>query len=289
MLVERACIIGVGLLGGSLGLALSKRGVAGRVVGASRTPATLEKAMALGALDEAHQDRAAAVRGSDLVVVCTPVSLVAQVAAEVAPLLSGGALLTDVGSTKRRIVEAVEAIQGDFHFVGGHPLAGSEKTGVAHAREDLFVDRPYFITPTPQSDRDAVERLRAIAEAIGGRPVVMTPQQHDCCLGVTSHFPHLLACLNVAIARQQGMCRERLSQAIGQGFLDVTRVAAGSGEVWADVLLTNADNLSALLDRLTQALQGVRRWLDEGAREELLHWLDEVSEFRRSLGEKTVE
>lgn len=285
MLVERACIVGVGLLGGSLGLAFKKHRVAAAVVGTSRTAATLNKALEMGAIDHAESDAQTAVRGCDFVVLCTPVGLIAQLAARLAPALSNGALLTDVGSTKRRIVEALESLPGGFHFVGGHPLAGSEKTGVAHARADLFADRTYFLTPTPRSHEPAVTRLRQIVERLGARPVVLAPDQHDRLLACTSHLPHLLACLNVALLRQEGLCRERLKESIGQGFLDVTRVAAGTAEVWADVLLSNADYVCALLDRLLRVLEASRRWLNEGTRAELLQWLDEVAQFRRSLGE----
>jgi len=268
-----------------LGLALKKYGVARIIIGTSRTAATMQKALEMGAIDQAESEMEGAVAGCDLVVICTPVGLIPQVAARIAPALSNGALLTDVGSTKRRIVEALESLAGDFHFVGGHPLAGSEKTGVAHARADLFVDRTYFLTATPRSHEPALTRLRQIVEAIGARPVVLRPEQHDRLLACTSHLPHLLACLSVALLRQEGLSREQLKQTVGQGFRDVTRVAAGSGEVWADVLLSNADYLAILLDRLSQALQGARCWLDRQTRTELLQWLDEVAEFRRLLGE----
>jgi len=284
MLVERACIVGVGLLGGSLALALRNKGLARQCVGTARTATTLKKALEMGVVDEAYPEAERAVGDCDLVVMCTPIGAIAALASRIAPVLSKGALLTDVGSTKRQVVEVIEPLEGRFRFVGGHPLAGSEKTGVAHAREDLFENRTYFLTPTERSDLAAVGRMRDLVLGIGARPVMLSPDQHDRLVAITSHLPHVLACLTVALVRDEGLTPQQLEQGIGQGFLDVTRVAAGGAEMWTDILLTNADHVDSLLQRVAQAAEEVRLQVRKGAREQVLRWLEEAAQFRRSLG-----
>jgi len=286
MLVERACIVGVGLLGGSLALALKKKGIARQAVGTSRTSTTLKRALDVGVLDEAYPDAEQAVRDCDLVVLCTPIGTMAALASRIAPVLSEGTLLTDVGSTKRQVVQAIEPLQGSFRFVGGHPLAGSERTGVAYARQDLFENRTYFLTPTEGSDPAALSRLQDLVLAIGARPVMLSPEEHDHLVAITSHLPHVLACLAVALVRDESLTPEELEQALGQGFLDVTRVAAGGAEMWTDILLTNADNVDSLLQRIIHLAERTRLHLKGAARTELFQWLEDAAQFRRSLGNK---
>ena len=253
--VKTLTIVGVGLIGGSLGLAAKKRGLAQRVRGAGRAAGKLEQALRMGAIDEYTLDLAAAVRDADLVVFCTPVNRIADQMKEAAPHALPGALFTDAGSTKRDIVQAIEGNGFPVRFVGSHPLAGSEKKGAEHAHPDLFADRWTILTPTEKTPVSAVEDARAFWQALGARVRLMSPEDHDRALALTSHLPHLVA------AALAGILPENLRELTATGFRDTTRVAGGDPEVWAPIfqhnraaVLTTLVQLMDRLDKFRQAL-----------------------------------
>src|SRR5205085_2898596 len=187
-------IVGVGLIGGSIGLAARKRGIARRIRGVGRRGGTLDRAAARGAVDETFFDLKDAVPGSDLVIFCTPVDRIAEQVLEAASGCSVGTLLTDAGSTKSRIVRDIDKrLPRSVRFVGSHPLAGSEKRGPESAEADLFEGRWTLVTPTAATDLDALERVEAFWHALGSRTKRMTPEEHDQALAITSHLPHLVA------------------------------------------------------------------------------------------------
>ncbi|MCU0876310.1 MAG: prephenate dehydrogenase/arogenate dehydrogenase family protein [Pirellulaceae bacterium] len=245
---DTVAIVGVGLIGGSIGLALRSRQLARRVVGIGRREASLRTAAELGCIDEHATDIARGVAGAEFVVVCTPVEQVPEQIALAARHALPGAILTDAGSTKETLVAETEALleqaaAGPRRFVGSHPLAGSEKTGPAAARAELFVDRPVIVTPTVSSDAITVTEVEAFWQALGGRTVRMSPAEHDAALARTSHFPHLLASA-LAAATPEG-----LLSLTGSGWRDTTRIAAGDVELWRQILLGNASHtLKALAD-----------------------------------------
>ena len=242
MRIGTLTIVGVGLIGGSIGLAARRRGLAARVVGAGRQSATLARAREIGAIDDACLDLAEAVRRADVAVFCTPVDLIASQVLASAPGCAKGALLTDAGSTKGAIVRALDGkLPPGVSFVGSHPLAGSEKRGPEHADADLFQDRVAVVTPTPKSDRAAVERTVAFWQALGSRVKLMSPDEHDRALAVTSHLPHLLAS---ALA---GVLPPELRELTATGFRDTTRIAAGDPSLWTAIFM---QNWAALIEAL---------------------------------------
>ncbi len=250
-------IVGVGLIGGSIGLAVRSSGQSGRVIGIGRSAARLRDAVALGAIDEATTDLAGGVAEADVVVVCTPVTQIAADVHRAAADGPEGMLITDAGSTKRRIVEDVERTpRSRAVFVGGHPLAGSERKGVEHARADLFARRVCVLTPTAGTSPDRLARARRFWAGVGCRLVELDPVAHDEALALTSHLPHVLA---AALAATVPI--EMLPLAAG-AFRDGTRVAGSDGALWTDIFLENRAPLLRALDRFAMQLDRFRAALD---------------------------
>jgi prephenate dehydrogenase len=280
MLFDQITIVGVGLIGGSVGLAARARGVAGRVVGVGRNPFTLGKAQVLGAIEAGTTELRRAVQGAGLVVVCTPVDRIATDVLAAAAHAPESAIITDAGSTKAGIVAAVhEALPlAGPAFVGSHPLAGSEKNGVEHARADLFEDRVVLVTPNADTSPVAIDRVESFWTRLGAQVIRMSPEVHDRVLATTSHLPHAVAAAVAALTPA-----EWLKFSAG-GFRDVTRIAAGDPDLWAAIFLDNRDALAAALGRLTARLEIVRKMLTAGDREGLLRWLSEAKKVRDALG-----
>jgi prephenate dehydrogenase len=264
-------IIGVGLIGGSIGLALRSRRLAAEVVGVGRDPRTLEQAAREGAIDRGTTDMAAGVSDADVVVVCTPVSQIAQDAMRAAESARNDALVTDTGSSKRQIVEAVERHpRSAALFVGAHPLAGSEQRGVVHARAGLFDGRVCVLTPTLRTRLDRIQRALAFWTALGCRVLEMGPSEHDEIVAYTSHLPHALASALAATVPV-----EWLPLAAG-AYRDGTRVAAADTGLWTAIfrenrgpLLKALGTVQECLDVLKYALMNddeaaVRAWWDRG-------------------------
>jgi cyclohexadieny/prephenate dehydrogenase len=272
-------IVGVGLIGGSLGLAAKANGAARRVVGVGRDAASLEKARALGAIDEPCLDLAAAARRSDLVVFCTPVDRIAAQVLEAAPHCRPGTVLTDAGSTKAGVVTAVDGrLPEGVAFVGSHPVAGSEKRGPEHARADLFRNRVCVVTPTRHSAPAAVERVAAFWQSVGMRVRRMDPFAHDDALALTSHLPHLAAS---AVA---GVVPVELLDLAATGFRDTTRVAAGDPGLWSAIFLHNRGAVLAAAERLTAWLGEFRSLMESGDAAGLTDLLARAKKVRDALG-----
>lgn len=264
-LAERAAIIGVGLIGGSLGLRWRQQGVVGSVVGFGRNRLTLERAQALGAIDEVAPDLMTAVAGADLVVLCAPIGTCVALAPEVARLVDGGTLVTDVGSTKAVMEAAMaQALAPRAHealppaFVGGHPMAGAERAGVEAADPYLFENAVWVLCPGRFGPPAAVARLRPLVEATGAHAVEIAPDRHDRRVAAISHLPQLAA---VAIAQAAGEAQAQdpgLLSLAGGGFRDTTRIAQSPAEMWLDVLATNRGPVLENLDRLQAHLKELR-------------------------------
>jgi prephenate dehydrogenase len=276
---ERLSILGVGLLGGSIGLAVKTRLSGCHVVGYGHRPQTLRKALELGAIDEAQTSAAAAVRGADLVILCTPVGLFDGLLKEIAPALKAGAIVTDVGSTKRSVVKAAEAIlPSSVKFVGSHPMAGSEKRGVEFASAGLFQNAVCVITPTSKTDPKAADSVRGFWSTLGMRLIDMNPDDHDLRLAQASHLPHAVAAALVAIQHEAGLA------VAGKGFLDATRIAGGDGGLWRDILLDNRDNMLAAIQSLQGQLGTLTDLLQSGNGQALAQWLDDAAKRRNQMG-----
>jgi prephenate dehydrogenase len=278
MLIDTLTIVGVGLIGGSIGLAARKRSLARRVRGLGRNRDSLEQAKSLGAIDEVVLEPAVAATAADLIVVCTPVDLIARHILELAPYCAAGALITDAGSTKARIVEEVEqALPEQVHFIGSHPLAGSEKRGPQYADAYLFHNRWVVLTPTPRTDPAALNRARAFWQALGARVKVMTPAEHDRGLALTSHLPHLLASALAATLPLE------LFDLAATGFRDTTRIAAGDPSLWTAIFAHNRAALLTALDRFEENLHALRSSLAASDWQRLENLLIEAKQVRDGL------
>lgn len=279
MRVDVLTIVGVGLIGGSIGLAARRRGLARTVRGVGRRGPSLERARTVGALDEAFTDVADAVPGSDLVVFCTPVDGIAEQVLAAAHLCGAGCILTDAGSTKGTIVHAIETrLPAGVAFVGGHPLAGSEKRGPEHADADLFQGRVTVLTSTERTEPAALARVAGFWQALGARVRVMSPDEHDRALALTSHLPHLAA------AALAGLTPKELLELSASGFRDTTRIAAGDPALWSAIFLHNRPALLTALDALAGRLDEFRRALQDADRSALDELLDQGKKVRDALG-----
>lgn len=263
VLFQKMTILGVGLLGGSLALACKKRGLAGEICGVGRGRENLEKARNLGAVDAITQDPAEGARGADLIVLATPVGGFIPLVKAIAPALRPGVIVTDVGSVKGDLVRELEDLmpQG-ARFVGGHPIAGSERFGVAAASPSLFEGAQCVLTPTSRTDRQAYSRIKALWEQVGSRVVEMDSHAHDRVFASVSHLPHVVAyaLVEAVLGRPGG---EGLSAFAAGGFRDVTRIASSHPDLWRDICLRNREalleeigNFEAALSRLREAIAG---------------------------------
>jgi prephenate dehydrogenase len=274
----RLGVIGVGLLGGSVGLAARER-LGATVAGYDVSAAALEAAVARGAVDQACASVAEVAAGSDAVVVAVPVGALRDTVGEVLAAASKDCVVTDVGSTKRAVVAAHD----DPRFVGGHPLAGAETAGVEHARADLFDGATWYLTPTPRTEGVLYERLHRLLRSLGARPAAIDSETHDRILATVSHLPHVLANVLVAQAAQALAAGEERLPAVGPSFRDATRVAGAPSAIWSDIYLSNADVLAAEIERTIAALEEVRSALLSADAERIARWNDAAATDRRRL------
>ncbi|MBC8324404.1 MAG: prephenate dehydrogenase [Verrucomicrobia subdivision 3 bacterium] len=256
---QKITLIGVGLLGGSIGLAAKQRGVAARVCGLVRREESIAECLAAGVVDEATLDVANAVADAGLIILCTPVGQMSELAAAIKPHLAADTIVTDVGSVKASVVTAVEPVLP--RFVGSHPLCGSEKAGVIHARGDLLEGAVCAVTPTEVSDAAMVETLSNFWTALGSRVVNLSAANHDAIVARTSHLPHVLASalVNAVLAAP----RAGESDFFGTGFRDTTRLASGSPEMWRDITRDNSDAIIAALEGLQSEIDRLKTALSE--------------------------
>ncbi|MDE0116089.1 MAG: prephenate dehydrogenase/arogenate dehydrogenase family protein [bacterium] len=270
MMGKRAAVVGTGLIGGSIGLALRERGW--WVVGADEDEAAATEALSRGALNEVGPPADA-----DIVFVATPVG---SAAAEARRALDAGAeLVTDVGSVKAPIVAAV----ADPRFVGGHPMAGSEQEGVAGARADLFQGAVWVLTPTDETDDDSLVQVRAAVASLGADVVSLAPERHDALVAVVSHVPHLTAATLMALADERSEEHRAMLRLAAGGFRDMTRIASGHPGIWPDICQDNAEAICSVLDRFIAALGDVRALVANGDRRALLELLERARSARSHL------
>lgn len=261
-LFERVTIAGVGLIGGSLALAARSADVFGEVVGYGRTETNLLLAQRRGIIDRYSRDIAEAARDADLLLLAVPVNTMAGLVRACAPVLRPGAIVTDVGSVKAQVVEAVEAVlPPGFSFVGAHPIAGTEHSGAAAAFAELFQGSRCILTPGRRADASAVAKVRALWEAVGMRVEEMDAARHDQILAWVSHLPHAIAfsAVNALLDTDPA-----LAQFAGPSFRDLTRVAASSVEMWSDIFLANTTQIDAAIVHFIAVLESLRRAIASG-------------------------
>ena len=271
---DHVALIGLGLIGSSLGHVIKRHGLARRVSGTARSAQTRETALRIGFVDEVHEDPAECVRGADLVILCTPVGTFGTLAEQMAPALEPGAILTDAGSVKCSVIESIKPhLREHVHFIPGHPIAGTEYSGPEAGFAELFEGRWCILTPLPDTDDDALARLRAFWEAVGSEVEIMTPEHHDLVLAITSHLPHLIAYNIVGTASDlETVTEKEVIKFSASGFRDFTRIAASDPIMWRDIFMNNREAVLEMLGRFTEdlaSLQRAIRWGDGQALEEL--------------------
>lgn len=259
MLCRKLTLIGVGLLGGSLGMAAKQRGLAGAVFGYVRRRERIGECLRAGAADRVTMELVEAVAGADLIVLCTPVGQMRLLVERLLPDIAPGAVITDVGSVKDGLVQDLETMvrRTGARFVGSHPMAGSEKTGVANARPDLFEDTVCVVTPTHRTSASALRRVKTLWQRVGARTITMPPAVHDDLVARSSHLPHILAGQLVNFVLGAGRGKQQ-AELCANGFRDTTRVASGSPEMWRDILVANRRRLARVIAEYIASLKKLR-------------------------------
>ena len=286
--LKTVAIVGVGLIGGSIGQALRKRGLAQRVVGIGRRQDSLRSARKVGAVDHTTVDLAKGVAEADLVIVCTPVGRVVEDIRRAAENCPPGTLITDTGSTKASIVEAFDSATNNpsddaplprgCRFLGSHPLAGGEKTGPSHASADLFEGRVTVVTPTKSTLAEDFDFLEGFWTALGSMVVKMSAAEHDQAVAMTSHLPHAVA---VVLACS---VPEEFFRLVGTGFLDTTRIAAGGPEIWKHIFTLNRENVLAALSHFGRNLASLETAIRNGDEAKIERILTLAKNNRDALG-----
>ncbi|MEL6509991.1 MAG: prephenate/arogenate dehydrogenase family protein [Pseudomonadota bacterium] len=282
---NRVALIGLGLIASSMFWAMKRGGLAGTVTGYARSAETRQTAREIGLCDEIHDTLADAVKDADLIVLCVPVGVMGQVAADIAPALKPGATITDVGSVKREVIDTVSPhLPENVHFIGGHPVAGTEHSGPRSGFAELFDNRFTLLVPIEGSDLDAIATLRALWEGMGALVEEMDPDHHDLVLAVTSHAPHLIAYTMVGVA--DDLRRVTDSEVIkysAAGFRDFTRIAASDPTMWRDVFLNNKDATLEILGRFTEELFALQRAIRTGDGDHLYDYFTRTRAIRRGI------
>lgn len=262
---NKITLVGVGLLGGSLGLALRRRKLAKEIAGYVRREASIKECERAGATDFASTDLLAAVSDADLIVLCTPLAQMRSLVKQMLPALKHGAIVTDVGSVKGSVVKDVEALiaKAGAYFVGSHPMAGGEKQGVLAARADLFECAICVVTPTKHTNPTALRKVEQLWKDVDARLLRTTPDAHDALVSRSSHLPHLMAAVLANLVLDPKLPKEQ-ALLCATGFRDTTRIASGSPEMWRDIAMTNSKHLARALDSLVSELGKFRSALKRG-------------------------
>ncbi len=281
MQFRKITIVGIGLLGGSIGLAVKRRQLARQTAGFVRRAASLKDCEQAGAVDFATTDLLAAVWEADLVILCAPLGQMRLLAERLLPALKPSAIVTNVGSVKAGVVRELEALvrKSGASFVGSHPMAGAEKTGVGAARADLFENAVCVVTPTKKTNRAALKRVEQFWKALGSRVMKLTPETHDTLVSRSSHLPHVVAATlaNLVLNPAQPKLQAALC---ANGFRDTTRIASGSPEMWCDIALANRKNLAKSLNAFVAELQKFQRVVKQGDAQAIAAFFDTAKQRR---------
>ena len=284
MAYDHVALIGLGLIASSISHAIRRAGMPARITGHARTAESRAEAARLG-LGEIRETAAEAVAGADLVVLAVPVGVMGEVMAEIAPHLAPGATVTDVGSVKQAVIDAVlPRLPDGAHFIPGHPLAGTEHSGPASGFASLFDNRWCLLTPLAGTDPEAMQRLRAFWTALGAKVDEMDPARHDLVLAVTSHVPHLIAYTMVGVA--DDLRRVTATEVVNYsaaGFRDFTRIAASDPTMWRDVFLSNREATLDILGRFTEELFALQRAIRTGDGPHLYDYFEHTRAIRRGI------
>lgn len=282
---DRVALIGLGLIASSMFWAIKRAGLVGEVTGYARSQETRDTARRIGLCDRVCDSAREAVEGADLVVLCVPVGAMGQVAADLAPALKPGATVSDVGSVKRAVIDAVAPhIPSGVHFIPAHPLAGTEHSGPESGFESLFDNRWCLLVPDNGADEQAITALQQLWQGMGAKVERMDPDHHDLVLSVTSHAPHLIAYTMVGVADDLSRVTDsEVIQYSAAGFRDFTRIAASDPTMWRDVFLANKDATLEILGRFTEELFALQRAIRRGDGAHLHDYFTRTRQIRRGI------
>jgi len=277
-------IVGVGLIGGSFALSARQKGIFNHIVGIGRTPENLRKARDLNVVDEFTLNLDEGVKNAELVVIATPVSDIIPIIKKVLPALKKGAIITDVGSVKNEIMIETDklSLPGVF-FVGSHPIAGTENSGVEAAFSDLFLGKKCILTPSEKTDPSALEKIKNLWMLVGSEVFFMDSEQHDQILGAVSHLPHMIAFALVNYLHEINNEKESVFKFSGGGLKDFTRIAASHPIMWKDIALMNKENLVNLMEGFQKTLEELKELINRGDGDELVRKFEESRRIRRGL------
>ena len=278
---KKVALIGVGLLGGSVGLALKRARLARSVTGFVRRRASIRECKRAGAVDIASLDLEDAVRGADLIILCTPIAQMKRLVGQMTPFLGKGAIITDVGSVKGSVVHQLESLakRAGAHFVGSHPMAGAERMGVSAAKADLFKDAVCVVTPTRGTPKKALRKVEGFWKSLGSRVLRLSPEAHDRLVSKSSHLPHVVATvLAHSVLAPDNPSAQR--QLCANGFRDTTRIASGSPEMWRDIALANKTNLRRTLSSFIRDLRKFHALLERADEKAITKFFEEAKSRR---------
>ncbi|MDY6849295.1 MAG: prephenate dehydrogenase/arogenate dehydrogenase family protein [Thermodesulfobacteriota bacterium] len=282
--IPRLAVVGVGLIGGSLALALRETGAVGEVVGIGRGLENLQKALDLGIVDRITQDAAEGCRDADVVFLATPVRTLADVAAAIIPSLKPGAILTDGGSVKAQVAQEIEPLlRGDVFLVPGHPIAGTEKSGAEAAFSTLYQGRRCILTPTEGTDQDALLFIQRMWTTVGSEVVLMDVTKHDRVLAAISHLPHMVAYSLVNAVGSYDRYEENILEYSAGGFRDFTRIASSDPTMWRDIALTNRDALIEMMERFERFFGELKEDVRQGDDEKLFDFFQRSKQMRDEI------
>lgn len=254
---KKITIIGVGLIGGSLGLALKEKKANFKIVGIDKQE-IIEKAIARGAIDEGTVNLKEGIEEADIVIIATPVKTILNLLTQINPFLKKGCIVTDTGSTKQQIVQkANKVLSKDIFFIGGHPMAGSEEYGIDSANSHLFQDKTYILTPTKKSNLIAIEKISSLIKMIGGKRLILNSLEHDRIVGTVSHLPQIMAVslVNMVSELVRKENNNNYFKAVGEGFKDMTRIASSPYKIWEDICDTNQENILEMIQEFRNYLE----------------------------------
>ncbi len=282
---NHVALIGLGLIGSSLSLAMRRAGIAAKITGHARSARTREKALEMGLVDAVFDTAADAVRGADLIILCVPIGVYGAIAREIAPVLDEGAIVTDVGSVKAAVIrDTAPHIPAGVHFIPAHPIAGSERSGPEAGFTELFDGRWCVLTPIPGTDETALGKVRKFWENCGMSVDIMTPEHHDLVLAITSHLPHLIAYNIVGTAADlETVTESEVIKFSAGGFRDSTRLAASDPTMWRDVFLNNKEAVLEMLARFSEDLTALQRAIRWGEGETLFNLFARTRNIRSNI------
>jgi len=282
--IPKLAVVGVGLIGGSLSLALKARKAVGHVVGIGRGQANLDKAMELNVVDSITLDLAAGVADADVIFLATPVLSLGSVARQMMPHLKSGAIVTDGGSVKQAVIDAIEPhLREDVHFVPGHPIAGTEHSGAEAAFASLYQGRRCILTPTAQTAAEALARIQAMWEVAGCEVVAMEVEKHDRVLAAISHLPHMVAYALVNAVGAYDRYEENILEYSAGGFRDFTRIASSDPTMWRDIAMTNREALIEMMGQFEAFFRELKDDVKQGDGDKLFEFFRRSKESRDAI------